>query len=348
MIDNICILNKLRKEQFEQIDLKWHQYKSEKEYRFNFSGKLVKDQTFRIHYYNNEYNDKVLIFKYFDDSQELVIYGSWNKFIKGNNIESITLMDVKLLKNKIEEVLKIDISECYLSSLEFGCCFEVNYQPQNYLKSFYDHVKTQWRTTMYDDYKTVSFGTRNNKITYYDKVEELKSKSSKFNYKQEYQKYRNDKIIRMEFKSSKPLFSIFNSLLEESSYRKIKVRDIVDESFWELMLKKLEEEYSNTLKSKVYNHRSRVYKPSEAKNILATVGYNKLTESGLLLPSISELDINNNKKDKQKYNNDRYRLNNLYNQYSTSELVKTETARVREFNEIFKNVISILRSTLVA
>lgn len=348
MIDNIIILINLKVSEFEKIDLSWKQIQNKKEYRFNFKGKFINEPISDVHYFTNSYNNKVLVFKYFKISEELIIYGSWNKFIRGNNIETISLEDVIELKETIEKVIQKDISDCYVAKLEFGHCFVVNHKPRNYLQYFYDHIKPNWKTTMYEDCKTLIFGTQDNKITYYDKVEELKAKKSNSYSIQDYEKFKGFNIIRMEFKSSKPNFSIFNSISSKNSRRKIKVSDLLDKSFWNLMLSKLELEYRNTLKSKVYNHKQTVETPGQAKDVLAAIGYNKLTESGMSLPSMSTFGKDKTKKDNQKYNNDRYRLNSLYNQYSTSELVKTETARVREFNEIFKNVISILRSTLVA
>jgi len=262
-------------------------------------------------------------------SNKTYFNGSFTKYIKGNNVETITIRELIDFFDYLAKITKCDLSTAKISRMEFGCNIIVKEAAANYLHCF----DTFWKKPFFcclvikdGLLETHTFDTKTGGIKFiiYNKTSEMKNEMPEI--------YKDKNIIRFEvkFKDAQTIKNKFglNNLLMLSfpeTHEKLK-REFL--KIWQSIPKKDIEntasfQYDKNVSLKQFNslaaQRLKELLPDEYQRLL-----NNYKENGLL----SDRNFREIKKIRHEYEK----------AYCTPE---TNTSLVNEMNELIHSALNI-------
>ncbi len=141
-------------------------------------------------YYQAKYKNLTITIK----EKRTYISGSVNKFIKGNNLESLSVKDIQKYIDSIISLLKVQPEIIQISRIDIAVNISTKY-PVPYYLQFISGAKYK-KLGKFED--TIYLNSSNRKIRQYDKLKEMKQKD-KIEYLKLPLEIRNQNILRVEF-----------------------------------------------------------------------------------------------------------------------------------------------------
>jgi|GEM_PF-3182922 len=247
MIDNISVgipytlyeFNKLKNSSI----YKWNKDKIRKSGKpIYVKGKYVSRDTiiFRLQIEN-------ITVRYYNTSEMMYISGSWAKLWKGNNIETLTIIDTIKTFFKIVDKSGVHIYNNKLSSIEFGVNLFLEKEVKEYNNLIVGYKKSAYKEDSMANRTSLYYKTKNNQVLLYDKLAEVKARNklTYSDYETDISDYEGKNILRFEIKVKKSL----NKYFKETEYynKYIYVNDLLYPEFWNIMIDKLVDVFKNEL-----------------------------------------------------------------------------------------------------
>ncbi len=120
--------------------------------------------TGKINYRGQLSNLRVRIY-----SSRLCVEGSWPKYIRGNNLHSLSTQEIKTAIEKLSDELGMSIENAIVSRVEIAETFTMSY-PISYYISYLGSLKYCKRTAFG---KGLMYLNKQKALTFYDKIEEM-------------------------------------------------------------------------------------------------------------------------------------------------------------------------------
>jgi hypothetical protein len=209
-------------------------------------------KTQEVSYFGNLENMDVYIL-----SNGITVNGSLGKFIKGNNIERLSRMDVKNAIEKLSDLLGLSINQASVWRLDFGSCFVMERPIREYL-SFLGEAN-KFSCNKYGN-GNLQYINNVKAMVFYDKAEEMRKKRQIIPLP-----FQGMNILRYEIRFTRRLVTQFGE--------KIKAFRLFEEDFYNRILGKWKNEYFKICRLNKYKlEELKISNGRELKNQLALMG----------------------------------------------------------------------------
>ncbi len=163
------------------------------------------------------------------------ISGSLTKFVFGNNVQNMTIHDIRWAFSHIASKIGINLTDAAVRRFDVGFTFEMNHHPSNYLQMIIYESKRTERNAFNDGENGLQFVNNTITLSFYNKGKEIAFKGGKV------PDGFSDNLLRYEWQQKK--------YPERVLGHKLYVADLCNASIWERLLKRYKGRYFNTVRS---------------------------------------------------------------------------------------------------
>lgn len=156
------------------------------------------------------------------------IKGSLAKYFLGNNVNTLTRLETKWAIERMQDDLKINLSDANVYRIDIASNFIMKYPYKNYFDFLIDAPYTH-KGYIND---SVYFSNKQRQIIFYGKLKEMKDKGISIPY--EYKEFENT-MLRYEVRMKRGL--------KKQLGCEVKLSDLYDKTFYDFMVKKWKENY---------------------------------------------------------------------------------------------------------
>ncbi|MBU1101963.1 MAG: hypothetical protein KKA84_16320 [Bacteroidetes bacterium] len=195
------------------------------------------------------------------DTHGAIIFGSINKFFKGNNLETLSRTELLTACKMLAEDLKFTPEEATVRRLDIGVNLNMKYPVREYNLQLLSLQRC--KINMRNDYESVYFNNQLKTVLFYDKIAEHNKKSKA-------KKNNNVNLLRYEVQFKKSVNRIFK--------KKVSLCVLYQDEFLELLCRRAKNQYKMIKKKKVAENEE--FSPSSIRELMEILAKNGLQTRG--------------------------------------------------------------------